>query len=270
MALMAYFYDVTGFGVTLFDPKHAPLLSYPPEEASFCGQMRRISAFDEACRKDAACGFAECKKCRDVVIFRCHAGLLGAIAPIGEKDNIVGYLFVCQMSDHRDKDWFYEQLQRVCAEYGAVADLQALILKIKYRTSKQLRVAQKLLELCATYIQCKELVRLRPKSLIDRIGEYVERHLQEDVTVDTLCDAFGISRTGLYNAMRQTDSGGVAAFIRQKRIDRAKQLISTRKMPLTEVAAAVGFLDYNHFSRVFKSTFGISPKKMQKHYHQEQ
>ena len=62
--------------------------------------------------------------------------------------------------------------------------------------------------------------------------------------------------------MKQYTSGGIASFIKQKRLKKAKLLIKTTDMKISEISAAVGFSDYNYFLRVFKKEFGVSPKKM--------
>jgi len=64
--------------------------------------------------------------------------------------------------------------------------------------------------------------------------------------------------------MQQYTSGGVANFIRKKRLEKAKLLIKTTEMKIPEISNAVGFSDYNYFLRVFKKQFGISPKKYRK------
>ena len=56
--------------------------------------------------------------------------------------------------------------------------------------------------------------------------------------------------------------GGVAAFIRKKRLSHAKKLLLTTNLSTTEIADASGFSDYNYFLRLFKKEYGISSKKM--------
>ena len=46
-------------------------------------------------------------------------------------------------------------------------------------------------------------------------------------------------------------------------IEKAKELISTNTMKLSDVASMVGFSDSLYFSRVFKKTTGIPPKEYQ-------
>ena len=70
--------------------------------------------------------------------------------------------------------------------------------------------------------------------------------------------------------MQQYTSGGIANFIRLKRLEKAKFLIRTTDMKIPEISHATGFSDYNYFLRIFKKEFGITimeyvmKKKMQR------
>ena len=44
----------------------------------------------------------------------------------------------------------------------------------------------------------------------------------------------------------------------------AEQMIRTTAMQISEIAASVGFYDYNYFSKVFHRKFGCSPREYRK------
>ncbi|MNI85166.1 HTH-type transcriptional activator Btr [compost metagenome] len=48
-------------------------------------------------------------------------------------------------------------------------------------------------------------------------------------------------------------------YLKKVRIRKAKELIGTGSLKLSEISAAVGFENTRHFSRVFKELEGISP-----------
>ncbi len=51
----------------------------------------------------------------------------------------------------------------------------------------------------------------------------------------------------------------IGDYIRRLRIESASRQILTSKAPLVEIAAAVGFSDQSHFSRIFKRVMGVTP-----------
>ena len=51
-------------------------------------------------------------------------------------------------------------------------------------------------------------------------------------------------------------------YINEVRIKKAKVLLQTRDNSVSEVAMAVGFNDVNHFGRMFKKQYGITPSTL--------
>jgi AraC-like DNA-binding protein len=76
--------------------------------------------------------------------------------------------------------------------------------------------------------------------------------------------AVGVSRSVLYRAF---DSyGGVAAYVMTRRLDRCFEALLTRRgrtPPISQIAYAHGFTSDAHFSRAFKTRFGMSPREVE-------
>ena len=57
---------------------------------------------------------------------------------------------------------------------------------------------------------------------------------------------------------------GLAEYIRGQRIHHAQRFLKETALPVTEIAYAVGFSDYSHFSRIFKQYTGLSARTYRK------
>ena len=110
----------------------------------------------------------------------------------------------------------------------------------------------------------KELVTPSGKRLIDAIDRFIEEHIGEPLDVARICEAFSISRTRLYDTLRPYTDGGIAGYLKRKRLEHAKNLIRTTSLSIPEIASASGFSDYNYFLRLFKKAYGVSSKAMRK------
>ncbi len=261
-ALMQDFYTLTGIRVILFDENHNEIMSYPPFNETFCAYLRRSPEFDNKCRECDLKAFECCKKSNALYIHKCHAGLIDAAVPITEWGRIIGYMMLGQITGNQNRSDFIREIERICQDYG-ISDIPYKKLKsIKYRNEKQILAASHILDALTVYIKLREIVAPSGKQLIDDIERYTDAHINEDIDVARLCEEFKISRTRLYEQTRQYVNGGLAAFIKERRLVRAKELLCTNEMSAAEIADAVGFSDYNYFLRVFKKRFGISPKKM--------
>lgn len=252
--LMENFYVLTGIRMVLFDENYNEIISYPKNGTPFCSYMRQNAEFDCKCRLSDRTAFEKCRKSKDITVYKCHAGLIEATAPIMENGMIIGYIMFGQITDDKTK----EEL------FGSFRDenIAHLIKKIKYKTKKQIYAASKILDACTGYILLKEMIKPSRRQLINNIEGFIESHIDEEISVQRLCREFSVSRTQLYEAVGKYINGGIAAHIREKRLLHAEKLVKNTDKSVSVISSESGFSDYNYFLRVFKKRFGISPKKM--------
>jgi AraC-like DNA-binding protein len=108
------------------------------------------------------------------------------------------------------------------------------------------------------------VARARPAleaTLLERIRAHIETMLgSPGLSVDALCQVFGLSRSTLYRLFEPL--GGVAAYIQARRLASAyADLADPRKAPrkIYEIAYRWGFVSEAHFSRTFRRAFGVPP-----------
>jgi AraC-like DNA-binding protein len=103
--------------------------------------------------------------------------------------------------------------------------------------------------------------------LASRLKHYVSQNLASPaLTPDSLCQLFHISRRQLYRTFER--EGGVLKYIRDKRLERAFNQLSEpvgKYRRVSQVAYSLGFNSTSHFSRVFRSVFGLSPREVRLH-----
>ena len=92
-----------------------------------------------------------------------------------------------------------------------------------------------------------------------RLGrEYLEAHPQENVTLETLAQAAGLSAFHLCRVFRSAVGMTPHAYQTHVRVRRARALLGAG-LPITQVAAEVGFYDQAHLTRHFKHIVGMTP-----------
>ncbi len=262
--LMEDFYVLTGIRTVLFDEDFRELAAYPKGEHSFCHCMRKEPEFIKMCHKSDRQAFKKCRKTGEIHIFTCHAGLCEACAPIKSNGKIMGYLMLGRITDIKNKDELVMRVLESCGEYDIPPEFEDKIRKIKYRNEKQIRAAAKILDACCEYVKLRELVHPSGKQLIDSLERYVDMHIREDISVERICRELDISRTRLYETLRPHLNGGIAAYVKQRRLEYAKELIKSTEMSIPEISDACGFADYNYFLRSFKQKYGMSTKQFKK------
>lgn len=100
----------------------------------------------------------------------------------------------------------------------------------------------------------------------DEFSAKVKRVLETNIADDEynikqLCRELAISHSQLYRKFRSVSKKSLAEYFKSLRLRKAKTLLSTTSMNVTEVAFASGFKNLSYFSREFAHHFGRSPRK---------
>lgn len=263
-SLMNAFYKISGIRYILFDANLNRILSVPSDDSLFCKLMKNHSETAEKCIECDNKSLNECKIGK-TVLYKCHAGLLEAAVALKDDDRIIGYMMFGQIADRAEKSTKKEQLANYCEKYHITKDEYTnAIDKTIFKTADEIYAASKIMEACTSYILLQELIIPKGNLVFDKAKEYIETHLSEPVNIPAMCTALNISRTRLYEIFAQECSMGVSSYLRRRRMHSAKKLLKNTDMPIWQIAAKVGFEDYNYFSRVYKKTYGQSPKNVRK------
>ena len=100
----------------------------------------------------------------------------------------------------------------------------------------------------------------RPQWL-SQAKDLIRSRFAEPLSLSEVAAAVGVSPVRLARAFRTQFHCSVGEFIRQVRIDLARQTMLSDDRPLADIALAVGFADQAHFARTFKRITGQTPGK---------
>ncbi|GAB4056069.1 two-component regulator propeller domain-containing protein [Spirosoma litoris] len=105
------------------------------------------------------------------------------------------------------------------------------------------------------------------KRLLEKAMIIVEAHLSDpDFTVPVLVREMGMSQSAFYRQIKAITGQSVVEFIRDVRMKRAAQLLTTTSLRVSEIANQVGFEDLKHFRKTFQSLYTLSPSDYAKQY----
>jgi AraC-like DNA-binding protein len=100
---------------------------------------------------------------------------------------------------------------------------------------------------------------------IEATAAYMERHLNEPVTRETLAELADMNPEHYSRLFRKYIGTSPIDYMTELRITRAKSLIRQGDLSIVEIARQVGFVDPYYFSRRFKQAVGVSPSLYRLH-----
>ncbi|WP_213608385.1 AraC family transcriptional regulator [Pseudoalteromonas sp.] len=103
---------------------------------------------------------------------------------------------------------------------------------------------------------------LRLKSNVSDALHYIEEHVNDPLDIDALCKITCMSRSKFYQQFKLAFGTSPALWQQQLRLKKARTLL-LQGHPISKVCFDLGFNNTSHFSRLFKQTFGITPKQCQ-------
>lgn len=99
------------------------------------------------------------------------------------------------------------------------------------------------------------------REFLNKINLILENNLDESsFSVEELASKLNISRVQLYRKVKAVLGIGVGDYINNFRLEKAKELLISTSMNISEIAYSCGFASPNYFSTTFKSKYGVSPK----------
>ena len=99
---------------------------------------------------------------------------------------------------------------------------------------------------------------------LEEVARYMEEHLDEPLSIPQLSRRAFLSPTAFKAAFRQRFGLAVHAWLRQRRMERAAQLLRASSLTVLEVAQSVGYSSGSQFSTAFRQRYGTSPGKFRK------
>ncbi len=98
-----------------------------------------------------------------------------------------------------------------------------------------------------------EITRMEP------VFNYVEKHLDQPIQRAQLAQLVFLSETRFHYVFKKVGGLSPMAYVMRARMRKAQVLLAQPILTITQISRNVGFSDIFHFSKTFKSAFGISP-----------
>lgn len=150
-------------------------------------------------------------------------------------------------------------------------DLALALVEEDFGERVALRVARDLvvyLKRAGGQAQFSEPLQFQVRAL-DRfrdLSQWMLRHLNGDLSVETLAARAGLGARHFSREFRATFGVPPAAYVERLRLDEARRRLLGEVRSIDSVARAVGFASADGFRRAFERTFGVAPREFRRRF----
>jgi len=123
------------------------------------------------------------------------------------------------------------------------------------------------IHLLARYKAPLSLPRGLSPSRLRRVTAFIEEHLDEELSLARLADVANISASHLKTLFKRSMGLPVHEYVIQRRVERAKTLLSHGDLPASQVALEAGFAHQSHMARSMRRVLGVTPRSVARGWH---
>lgn len=148
------------------------------------------------------------------------------------------------------------------SEFSVVKDIQALILRSQ--TDHYMNAAvQSLYSFALSFFCLPQTVTERPKVLPKWLQQFLQKlesiDFSNPIHLTEIYAMSGYSQSALSQQFKKYMGQTLISYINDLKLNHACNQLKSTNFPLIDIAKSAGFESYPHFSRLFKSKFGLSP-----------
>ncbi|MGM9661777.1 MAG: PocR ligand-binding domain-containing protein [Oscillospiraceae bacterium] len=261
LRLITNLQTLTGIRANILDVNGKDIHLNISDHKSFC---RRIGTLPEGRARCEACdarAVAACSGTRSVYSYRCHAGVCETVFPVCEGGVPIAFLVFGQLLDDSPMEQQWETARATLDWYpGDLEELRRDFFRFRQYSRREIEAYTEILKALASYIQLEGMIRTAEHTDMQKLEIYLDAHYMEKLSLQTISRELHIGRTKLCALAKQLSGGEtLSRMIAQRRVEAAKAMLLQEDAPISAVAEAVGFSDYNYFTKIFKSFTGMTP-----------
>lgn len=240
---------------------HLPRSKY---RNSFCAIIARTNRACASCLQIQETLGAAISETRTA---KCFAGLTVTGVPVKLKDRVIAFLQTGQVFLRAPNTSRFKRIAARLASLGTKMDLARLktayfgsrvVSRSLYKGAVQLlEIFSEHLALVANQISLQQANVDSP--IVTRAKDYVASHHSEPIRLEQIAQALNVSEFHFCRTFKQATGLTFMDYLSRVRIEKAKGLLSDKRLRVSEIAYEVGFQTITHFNRMFRKLVGFSP-----------
>lgn len=104
-----------------------------------------------------------------------------------------------------------------------------------------------------------------PNHAIAIVEQYIHKHYRQGLSLDILADKVFLTPHYLSSIFSQEKGVGINKYIKNVRMEEAKELLLGTNMKISDICKMVGYSNLSYFCKAFRNEYGVTPEKYRDH-----
>ena len=287
--------DATDMAIITVDYKGKPI-THHSKCTNLCKFVRSHPKLSHICEKCDSRGGLEAARLNQPYIYLCHMGIVDFAIPIAVDGQYFGAVMGGQVRVEDASE--VESLERITSqktdilEYINENELEELYKSLPVMKLQKVRANAAMIYNICNYIVGEavlkinlsdgetkntdelsintteknkhthgELLNSHENIILKPALDYIEKYYTRNISLNNMASLCNISTSYFSKLFRRTIGDNFSNHINRIRIKKARELLETTDIPITNIALDLGFEDSGYFIKVFKKFEGVTPSK---------
>jgi AraC-like DNA-binding protein/ligand-binding sensor protein len=205
----------------------------------------------------------------DTQTVECFAGLTYSSVPVKLHERVIGFLQTGQVLLRNPSARRFRKVVTQLTSWGMKVDLARLedaYFRSRVVSADQYHAIVRLLEIFAEHLSfiANQIALHRSNegsAIVRRAKDYIADHKSETIKLQQIAHALNVSTFHFCRKFKMETGVTFVDYLNRIRIERAKMLLHSSNLSVTEIAYEVGFQSLTHFNRTFRKLVCSSPTK---------
>jgi two-component system, response regulator YesN len=98
-------------------------------------------------------------------------------------------------------------------------------------------------------------------SIVHKVKAYITKHLDQDLNRENIASPFYLHPDYINRLFKKETGLSMTEYLLQERMRIAEELLVKTDMPITTIAANIGYSNLSHFAKIFRKHSGLNPNE---------
>ena len=242
---------LTGISIDILDADYNSITTSTKKQ-KYCSLLQTFEIERKKCAQCDKKILERCRATKKLESHICRTGLYDSAMPIIKYGTIVGFIIMGQVRSGSSPD-FPQYIPDT--DPHTLKKLNKIYQELPFISQNRLEALYDLMP----HILFNNAIEIVYNSILTELLEFINANLQENLSVNELCQKFHISKNYLYDTFQSNLNNTVTGYINEQRIKRAKELLRQSNHTVYKIGEMVGVDNYTYFCKLFKKLSGVTP-----------